>query len=85
MWAGATIVAVCFSSRNGADAAEAGLETLAPFRGRGYAAAAVAAWAAAVRASGRLPLYSTGWDNLASQGVVRTLGLVPYGADLSLT
>ncbi len=78
------VVTVCFSSRNGVDAAEAGLETLAAFRGRGYAVAAVAAWAAAVRQSGRLPLYSTSWDNLASQGVARKLGLVLYGADVSL-
>ena len=48
-----------------------------------HAAAVVAAWAAAVRASGRLPLYSTSWDNVASQGVARKLGLVLYGADLS--
>lgn len=84
VWEGGAIVAVCFSSRNGASAAEAGVATLAPFRGRGYAAAAVAAWAAAVRRTDRLPLYSTSWDNLASQGVARKLGLVLYGADLSI-
>lgn len=76
-------VAVCCSSRLSPDAAEAGADTLPDYRGRGYAASAVAAWAAAIRATGRLPLYSTGWDNLASQGVARTLGLIPYGADLS--
>ena len=33
---------------------------------------------------GRIPLYSTSWDNLASRSVARKLGLVLYGADLSL-
>ena len=76
-------MAVCCSSRVTGRAAEAGVNTLEGYRGRGYAPAAVAAWAAAVRASGRLPLYSTSWDNVASQGVARKLGLVLYGADLS--
>ena len=74
-------VAVCFSSRNGARAAEAGVETLPEFRGRGYAGIAAAAWGAAIRRSGRLPLYSTRWGNRASQAVARHLGLPPVGAD----
>lgn len=78
-------VAVCCSSRLSPDAAEAGADTLLHYRRRGYAAAAVAAWAAAIRATGRLPLYSTAWNNLASQRVARTLRLIGYGADLSFT
>ncbi|HZS91689.1 MAG TPA: GNAT family N-acetyltransferase, partial [Chloroflexota bacterium] len=46
--------------------------------------AVVAGWARAIRASGRIPLYSTSWDNHASQAVARKLGLVQYGTDLSL-
>lgn len=78
-------VSVCFSSRFGSDVAEAGVETLPGLRGRGYATAVAAAWAGAVRASGRTPLYSTSWDNLASQGVARRLGLVTFGTDVTLT
>lgn len=78
------LASLCFSSRNTPHAAEAGLETLEPFRGRGYAASAVAAWARAVRAQARTPLYSTAWDNLPSRAVARKLGLVLYAADLTI-
>jgi RimJ/RimL family protein N-acetyltransferase len=77
-------VAVCFCSRIPNRATEAGLETLEAFRGKGYATAVVAAWSAAVRRLGCIPLYSTSWDNLASQGVARKLGMRLYGEDWSL-
>jgi RimJ/RimL family protein N-acetyltransferase len=77
-------VSIGFSSRVTARAAEAGVNTLEAFRGRGYASRVVAAWAIAVREMGRVPLYSTSWGNLASQGVARRLGLRLYGVDLSL-
>jgi RimJ/RimL family protein N-acetyltransferase len=78
------LASLCFSARNTPIAAEAGVETLDEFRGRGYAPAVVAAWARAVREEGRIPLYSTSWDNLASRSVARKLGLVLYGADFSI-
>lgn len=77
-------VSVCFSSRIGSNACEAGVETLPAFRGHGYAGAVTAAWAAAVREAGLIPIYSTTWENLASQAVVRKLGLVMFGANVSL-
>jgi hypothetical protein len=78
------LTSLCFSSRNTPVAAEAGVNTLEEFRGRGYAPAVVAAWGRAVSEEGRIPLYSTSWDNLASRSVARKLGLVLYGADFSI-
>ena len=75
-------VSVCRSVRISRSAHEAGVETLKSYRGRGYAAAAVAGWALAVRALGRIPLYSTSWGNDASQNVARRLKLIQYGVDL---
>lgn len=77
-------VSLAFSARLTERVAEAGVNTLEGYRGRGYAPAVVTAWAHAIRASGRIPLYSTSWDNLASQAVARKLGLVQYGVELSL-
>lgn len=77
-------VCICYCSRRPAEATEAGVETLEPFRGRGYATATVAAWAAAVHSLGCIPMYSTSWQNFASQAVARKLGMVFYGEDWSL-
>jgi GNAT superfamily N-acetyltransferase len=78
-------VSACFSARTSLRASEAGVETLPAFRRQGYASAVTAAWARHVRAAGRIPLYSTSWDNLASQHVARRLGLQLYAADLHIT
>jgi predicted GNAT family acetyltransferase len=78
-------VSVCNTARFTARAAEAGLATAEKFRGRGYGPRVTAAWAAAVRAEGRIPLYSTWWANAASQAVARKLGLRQYAVDLHIT
>ena len=78
-------VSICASVRIGAAAHEAGLETAAAFRRCGYAIHAATAWAIAVRALGRIPLYSTSWQNAASQAVAHRLGLLRYGIDLHIT
>ena len=71
-------VSICFCARRSEVAAAAGLETAASFRGRGFAPLVVAAWARAVQSTGRIPLYSTAWTNVASLAVARKLGLVAY-------
>lgn len=78
---GDAAVSLCCSVRITTRAHEAGVETLSAFRGRGYASEAVAGWAHEVREMGCIPLYSTSWENVASQSVARKLGLVTYGAD----
>lgn len=78
-------VSACFSSRNTAIAAEAGVDTEEPYRGRGYAPRVVAAWARAVRDQGRIPLYSADGQNAASRAVARKLGLIMYGFDVSIS
>jgi len=77
------VVSVCFSSRIGESACAAGVETLAAFRGRGYAPRVAAAWGAAVRDSGRIPIYSTSWDNHGSRAVAQRLGLRVFGSELT--
>jgi hypothetical protein len=77
-------VSVCFSARRSTIAAEAGVETAAEFRGRGFGSRVTAAWALAIRASGGIPLYSTDWSNKPSLALARTLSLVAYAADWSL-
>ncbi|MFL5731582.1 MAG: GNAT family N-acetyltransferase [Chloroflexia bacterium] len=77
-------VAVCFSARITAQVAEAGVHTVEAYRGRGYGAETVRGWATELRAMGRLPLYSTSWENAASRAVARKLGAVQYAVDLSI-
>ena len=81
---GDDVVSVCFCARRSGVAAEAGVETAAAFRGRGYAPLATTAWARRVRALGLTPLYSTEWTNRASLSVARRLRLVPFAADFSV-
>ena len=77
------IVSLCCSVRKSSKAEEAGVETLASYRGKGYAARTVAGWAQTVKEKGRIPFYSTSWDNRASQRVAQKLGLTPFGTDLN--
>ena len=81
---GGQVVSVCFCARRSAAAAEAGVETAAAFRGRGYAGRVVSAWARRVRGEGLVPMYSTDWGNRASLGVARKLKLVPFAVDFSV-
>ena len=72
------VVAACYSARRRSTAAEAGVDTIEPYRGRGLGPAVVARWARAAADAGMEPLYSTSWDNAASLAVARKLRLVAY-------
>jgi GrpB-like predicted nucleotidyltransferase (UPF0157 family)/RimJ/RimL family protein N-acetyltransferase len=77
-------VALCASVRIAPQVHCAGVETHRDHRRRGHAAAAVTAWASAVRSLGATAFYSTSWDNLASRAVAARLGLTLVGADYHL-
>lgn len=72
-------VSVCASVRSTSVAHEAGVETLPGYRREGHAAAVVACWAQELLRTSIVPLYSTSWHNVASQGVARHLGFVAFG------
>lgn len=78
-------VSICFCARRSDLAAEAGLDTAEAHRGRGFGPRVTAAWALAIRTSGRIPLYSTSWTNHASLAVARKLSLVAYASSWSLS
>ena len=71
------VAAVCETARSAPSSVEAGLWTYEPHRRRGFGAAVTAAWSTLV--TDRTAFYSTSWDNHASQGVARALGLHPIG------
>jgi GNAT superfamily N-acetyltransferase len=64
---------------------EARVETAPGHRGCGFGSRTAAAWARLVRELGLEPLYSTSWENRASQALARRLGLIAYGEDLHVT
>jgi RimJ/RimL family protein N-acetyltransferase len=73
------VVSICHSARLSERGAEAGTWTHKDFRGRGYAAAATAAWAALFAGSGKTLFYSTDGDNRPSQRVAERLSLPLIG------
>ncbi len=78
-----TAVAASFSARKTDKVAEAGVYTMENYRKRGYAEAIVRDWSIALREQGIQPLYSTSWDNIASQSVARKLGAIQFATDFS--
>lgn len=78
-------VSVCASVRITEAAHGAGVETLRAYRRRGHALRVVAAWADAVIGAGRIALYSTSWDNMASRQVATRLGLSRIGTEFHIT
>lgn len=78
-------VSVCQSVRITPQAHEAGVETLAEYRGKGFARRAVVAWARRVLDRGAAALYSTSWENVASRSLARSLGLDMYAVDFHVS
>jgi hypothetical protein len=83
--ANAQAVSLCSSVRITPAAHAAGVETLPASRRIGMASQAVAEWARAVVELGAVALYSTSWDNVASQAVARRLGMPMFGVDYHVT
>ena len=79
------VVAVCQSVRITPHAHEAGVDTRNDSRRRGHGRRVVAEWARLVRERGAQPLYSTSWQNVASQGLARSLGLDMFAVDFHLS
>jgi hypothetical protein len=78
-------VSICASVRSSDAFHCAGVETLAGYRMKGHAVNAVASWATAVRSLGARPLYSTSWENAASQRLAARLQLSLVGVDFHIT
>ncbi|KON90005.1 hypothetical protein AF332_26435 [Sporosarcina globispora] len=78
-------VSICCSARKTSNADEASVFTHEDYRGRAYGVDVAKAWAAKVQIQGRIALYSTSKDNLASQSVARKLQLVQYGTDIHIS
>ncbi len=71
-----TLVAVAFTASRSPRYGEVGIHTLAPYRGRGYAAAAAALVAADLHRVGLTVIWSTSTENLPSRRIAAKLGLV---------
>jgi hypothetical protein len=78
------IVSVAFTARLSPGGAEVGVATPPPFRGRGFAAAATAAWISAPSLQGRALFYSADAGNVSSRRVADRLRLRCVGASLSI-
>lgn len=81
--AGGRIVSACTSSRETGQAAEAWVQTSPSRRRSGLGRRVVAAWGQYQLARGKVPFYTSAWDNLASQALAVSLGLVQYLSDVS--
>lgn len=81
---GGRAVSVCRTARLVEDAAQAGVNTMEDYRGRGYAKRAVLVWGRAIRKMRREPIYSTSYENFASRRVAKGAGLTLMGVDYNV-
>lgn len=77
-------ISICCSARQTEEAAEASVFTNENYRGKGYGIEVTNAWAAEIQRQGRVALYSTSWDNFASQALARKLDLIQFGTDIHM-
>ena len=68
-----------------ATAKAAGLEVVGAARRRGIGMELAKSWASRVMDEGKIAMYSTSSDNIASQGVAARLGLRFLGADFHVS
>ena len=78
------IASISFTVGVGEASAEVGVTTIPEFRGRGFAAAATAGWAALPAHGGRTLFYGAAKTNVSSQRVAQRLGLRQIGACLAI-
>jgi hypothetical protein len=82
---GDEIASIAITAGLGATSAEVGVTTVPAFRGRGFAATAVAGWASLPALSERVLFYGASTTNISSLRVTQRLGLRLIGASLSIT
>src|SRR5215207_4651928 len=70
------LATVAFTASRSPRYGEVGIHTLAPYRGRGYAAAAAALVAEDLHRAGLTVIWSTSTENIASRWIAAKLGLV---------
>jgi hypothetical protein len=76
---------ICFGASSGSDVGiEARVQTLPGYRCFGLGRACLTAWARAVTESGRIPLFSTEWENRAACVLARKTGLALYAESFSI-
>ncbi len=80
---GGEIAATAFAARIADGSAEVGVYTFAGFRGRGFAAAVTAAWAAHPELADRALFYSALDTNVSSHRVAERLGLRRIGVSVA--
>lgn len=68
------LVAVAITAAHGERYADIGIVTREDWRNRGLATAAAALVGTDIQATGLIPVWGTGWDNVASQRVAAKLG-----------
>ena len=77
-------VAICRAVRRSRIALEAGVDTIEAFRGRGFGAAVVTAWAERAWQDGRVPCYAADASSSASLALAHRLGMMRIGTEFTI-